>query len=330
MAFINVGNLVKEYNIKAKGLQVNGTGFHKIKRLFKKDVKRAVDNISFQIGRGEMVGYIGPNGAGKSTTIKMLTGILVPTSGKIEVDGLIPYKDRKAYCKKIGVVFGQRTQLWWDLPLIDSFKLLRHIYEIPKQVYKDNLENFRDILGLEEFIDTPVRQLSLGQRMRADFAASLFHNPDILFLDEPTIGLDAISKENIRKFVRYANQERNITMILTTHDMNDIEELCDRVVVIDKGKRIYDGSLQELRVKYSDQRIIVVDIMQNDFILHPETHLVCEEGRKKWISFDKNKSNTAEIISGIMKLNKVADISIKDESIETIIKKLYVEGEKVV
>lgn len=327
MAFIDVENLVKEYYIKPKSSKEDSF-IQKFKNLFIKDVKRAADGISFKIEKGEMVGYIGPNGAGKSTTIKMLTGILVPTSGKLEVDGLVPYKDRRAYTKKIGVVFGQRTQLWWDLPLIDSFKLIRYIYDIPKNVYMDNMESFRNILGLDEFIHTPVRQLSLGQRMRADFAASLLHNPEILFLDEPTIGLDAFSKENIRNFVKYANKERNVTLILTTHDMNDIEELCSRVVVIDNGRRIYDGSLEELRVKYSNQRILVVDIAQNEVALPPKTSLIHEDGGKKWISFDRDESNASEIISTVMKLNRVTDISIKDENIESIIKKLYLEGGK--
>lgn len=328
MAFINVENIVKEYYV-SPGASKDGQGQIKgLKALFRKDTKRVVDDISFHIEKGEIVGYIGPNGAGKSTTVKMLTGILVPTSGKIEVDGMLPHKHRKAYTKRIGVVFGQRTQLWWDLPVRDSFMLLKYIYDIPKKIFNDNMENFRIILGLDEFLDTPVRQLSLGQRMRADFAASLLHNPEILFLDEPTIGLDAFSKENIRKFIKYANQERNVTLILTTHDMNDIEELCNRVVVIDRGKSIYDGSLDELRIKYGNQRAVVADIMHKDIVLPPKTSLLYEEGRRRWIGFDRDESNVSEIISELLKSNQVADLFIKDESIESIIKKLYLEGGK--
>ena len=207
----------------------------------------AVDGISLDIQRGEMVACLGPNGAGKSTTIKMLTGILVPSSGKAEVLGMEPHRRRRTVAQRIGVVFGQRTQLWWDLPLRDSFDLLRHIYRIPRKRFAHNLQEFTDLLQLEEFIDTPVRQLSLGQRMRGDLAAALLHDPEVLYLDEPTIGLDVVAKHRVRSFVRELNQQRGVTVLLTTHDMADVERLCSRLLIIDHGRLLYDGSVERMR-----------------------------------------------------------------------------------
>src|SRR5579859_1898509 len=203
----------------------------------------AVDGISLAIGRGEMVACLGPNGAGKSTTIKMLTGILVPSSGEAEVLGMDPHRQRRAVAQRIGVVFGQRTQLWWDLPLRDSFDLLRHIYRIPRKRFTHNLQEFTDLLQLDEFIDTPVRQLSLGQRMRGDLAAALLHDPEVLYLDEPTIGLDVVAKHRVRAFLRELNQQRGVTVLLTTHDTADVERLCSRLLIIDHGRLLYDGTV---------------------------------------------------------------------------------------
>jgi ABC-2 type transport system ATP-binding protein len=212
----------------------------------------AVDGVNIDIRRGEMVACLGPNGAGKSTTIKMLTGILVPSGGRAEVFGMEPHRQRRAVTQRIGVVFGQRTQLWWDLPLRDSFDLLRHIYRVPRRRFAHNLAEFSELLGLHEFIDTPVRQLSLGQRMRGDLAAALLHDPEVLFLDEPTIGLDVVAKHRIRSFLRELNCERSVTVLLTTHDMSDVERLCSRLVIIDHGRLLYDGGLDELRGHVED------------------------------------------------------------------------------
>ena len=210
---------------------------------------RAVDGISFVVQPGEMVACVGPNGAGKSTTIKMLTGILVPSGGHVEVFGLVPHRQRRSLAQRIGVVFGQRTQLWWDLPLSDSFALLRHIYRVPADRFAHNLKTFRDLLELDDFFDTPVRQLSLGQRMRGDLAAALLHDPHVLFLDEPTIGLDVVAKHRIRHFLQALNRERGVTVLLTTHDMTDVERLCSRLLIIDHGRVLYDGNLDQIRAR---------------------------------------------------------------------------------
>ena len=208
---------------------------------------KAVERISFTIQPGEMVGYIGPNGAGKSTTIKMLTGILVPTSGEMLSNGYVPWRQRAAYVKHIGVVFGQRTQLWWDIAVVESFKLLRKIYEVPQRDFDERMELFNHVLGISDYLHTPVRKLSLGERMRCDLAAALLHNPPILFLDEPTIGLDVVAKDHIRQFLRTINEKYQTTVLLTTHDLDDIEELCRRIMIIDHGQLLYDGPLSTLK-----------------------------------------------------------------------------------
>ena len=222
-----------------------------IQNLFVREYQtvRAVDNISFEIEPGEMVGYIGPNGAGKSTTIKMLTGILVPSTGKIVSNGFVPWRQRTDYVKTIGVVFGQRTQLWWDIAVVESFKLLRRIYGVSQRDFDERMELFHQVLGISDYLNTPVRKLSLGERMRCDLAAALLHNPPILFLDEPTIGLDVVAKDHIRKFLRAINERYRTTVLLTTHDLDDIEELCRRIMIIDHGKLLYDGPLPELKAK---------------------------------------------------------------------------------
>jgi ABC-2 type transport system ATP-binding protein len=226
------------------------------------EMRWAVRDLCFTVAAGEMVGYIGPNGAGKSTTVKMLTGILMPTSGRLSVGGLDPSRQRREHAARIGVVFGQRTQLWWDLPLEESFDLLRAIYRIPADRYRTNLKRFRALLELDEFLRTPVRQLSLGQRMRGDLAAALLHDPPVVFLDEPTIGLDVVAKERIREFLAVANREQGVTVLLTTHDMGDIEKLCRRVMIIDQGRLLYNGPLQAIRERYGRHRVLVIDLQE--------------------------------------------------------------------
>ncbi len=223
---------------------------------------KAVDAVDFEIARGEVVGYLGPNGAGKSTTLKMLSGVLVPSAGELLVNGRVPWRERKQHVARIGAVFGQRTTLWWDLPVIESLELLRHIYKIPAPRFQANLNTFREILELDPFLNTPVRALSLGQRMRADVCAALLHDPDVLFLDEPTIGLDVVAKERIRQFIQTINRERGTTVILTTHDLSDIEKLCERVMIIDHGKLLFDGRLAALLERFGGKRALVLEFAQ--------------------------------------------------------------------
>jgi len=328
---IQVENLTKEFKIYKKQPGLKGA----VKGLFSKeaDIKKAVDNISFNIGEGEMVGYIGANGAGKSTTIKMMTGILVPTSGKCIVNGIIPYKDRQKNASQIGVVFGQRTQLWWDLPLTETFSILKEIYNVNDIDYKNRMEFFNEVLEINEFIGSPVRTLSLGQRMRADLAAALIHNPKILYLDEPTIGLDVMVKENIRKAIKQINQEFKTTVILTTHDLSDIEELCDRIIIIDKGKSVYDGSIEKIKDTYGYMRTVqtfVKDInaakqidISKEFGLAEEDAITWMKDNSLFVSFNKNKISISEIVGHIMSKVQVMDINIKETDIEEIIKKIY-------
>lgn len=286
----------------------------------------ALDNISFEIGKGELVGYIGPNGAGKSTTIKILSGILTPDSGECKVLGKVPYKERIQYVKDIGVVFGQRTQLWWDLPVIDSFELLKDIYRIPLGDYLKIKKELIEWLGLEGFINTPVRQLSLGQKMRCELAASLLHSPEVLFLDEPTIGLDAVSKLAVREFIKKLNKERGVTVILTTHDMDDIETLCNRVIIIGKGKILLDGSLQSLRDTVSKDRRLILDFDEgtNGFFIDGAT-LVKREKNKLVVDFNPDVITPADLITTLSTKYKIKDILIENPPIEEIIAKLYGE-----
>jgi ABC-2 type transport system ATP-binding protein len=284
---------------------------------------RAVHDLTFQVGAGEMIGYIGPNGAGKSTTIKMLTGILVPTSGHLRVAGLEPSRERTRLARRIGVVFGQRTTLWWDLPLRDSFALLQKIYRVDPARHRRILKEYVDLLDLGDLLDTPVRQLSLGQRMRGDITAALLHEPDILYLDEPTIGLDVISKGRLREFLRTLNAERGTTLMLTTHDLQDNEALCDRVIVIDHGTAVFDGALDELQRRGESRRTLVVDLVDEAppiTVDGARTHRV--EGPRQWLSFPAGES-AAPIVAAVAASYDVADLSIQEPDIEDVIREIY-------
>ena len=287
---------------------------------------RAVDRVSFSVAPGEVVGYIGPNGAGKSTTVKMLTGILTPTSGQVRVTGLDPSRQRVQLARRIGVVFGQRTTLWWDLPLRDSFALLRHLYRIPEPRYRRNLGMFVDLLELGPFLDTPVRQLSLGQRMRGDLTAALLHDPQIVYLDEPTIGLDVVAKAAVRGFLGEVNRERGTTILLTTHDLDDIERLCRRVMVIDHGKLAYDGDLPGLHTYASGERTLIVDLAEPRPPLDvPGAVVTRVEGPRQWLSFPVTDS-AAPLVAAVTARYPVADIALREPDIEDVIRRLYGRG----
>ena len=293
------------------------------KRRKARQVVHAIRDLSFDINAGEMVGYIGPNGAGKSTTIKALTGILVPTGGAVRVVGLDPSRNRVELARRIGVVFGQRSTLWWDLPLIDSFELLQKMYRIPMPRYRENLDRFVEILDLSTQLDTPVRQLSLGQRMRGDITAALLHDPEVLYLDEPTIGLDVVSKGRLREFLRSLNAERNTTLMLTTHDLQDIEALCERVIVIDHGTSVYDGSLGGLHAQGGSTRTLVVDLVDEAPPIDvPGAQVRRVEGPRQWLSFPTDAS-AAPIVAAVAASYDVADLSIQEPDIEDVIRELY-------
>ena len=325
---IKVENLSKEFKISKKYPGFKGA----LRSFFSTEytIKKAVDDISFEINDGEIVGYIGANGAGKSTTIKMMTGILTPSSGRIIVDGVIPYENREKNAKNIGVVFGQKTQLWWDLAVSETFPLLKDIYGVSDEDYEERMNYFKEILGLDEFFLSPVRTLSLGQRMRADLAAALIHNPKIIYLDEPTIGLDVVVKESVRKAIKDINEKYGTTIILTTHDLNDIEELCNRIIIIDSGKKIYDGELEgvkeqfgylttieiQLKDKSNIEKINFARFKDDDFKLNMKESKIN-------ITFNKNNISSADIIGEVMKKSKVIDFNIKETSIEDIVKNMY-------
>ena len=291
--------------------------------------KIAVEGVTMSMEAGELVGYIGPNGAGKSTTIKMLTGILVPTSGVVRVDGLVPYEQRKRNARNIGVVFGQRSQLYWDLPLIESFELLRAIYGIPAARYRANLDHFTAMLDMGEFLRTPVRQLSLGQRMRGDFAAAMLHDPRVVFLDEPTIGLDVVAKEAIREFIARVNAERGTTFILTTHDLADVERLCRRIVLIDRGTLVYDGEIDALRDRYGTHRTLVVTLCEPDpvaAVAVDGAEVESHEGEVWRLRFDRRAVSAEVLIRRVADRYCVSDLSIEEPELESIIRHIYLEG----
>ncbi|MGB6199780.1 MAG: ATP-binding cassette domain-containing protein [Candidatus Acidiferrales bacterium] len=324
--------------ISVRDLTKNFRSFHRreglwggVVNLFHREYRtvEAVSNISFEIEPGEMVGYIGPNGAGKSTTIKMLTGILVPSSGKLVSNGFVPWRERTAYVRTIGVVFGQRTQLWWDIAVIESLKLLRRIYDVSQRDFDERMETFDQILGLRDYLNTPVRKLSLGERMRCDLAAALLHNPPLLFLDEPTIGLDVVAKDHIRHFLRAINQRYRTTVLLTTHDLDDIEELCRRIMIIDHGRLLYDGPLALLKQKLLRTKQVKFALRDKDQL--PQLAAIEREGLKlervdelTWrISFDRTRISTADLIRQILGTVEIRDLLIEDEPIEELIKRIY-------
>lgn len=326
---IEVKNLTKEFIKieKEPGLRGMLKAFFKAKKV----VKKAVDDVSFTIQKGEIVGYIGANGAGKSTTIKMLTGILNPTSGTVLINGLVPFNDRVKNAYQIGVVFGQRTQLWWDLPLGESFTILKEIYGISDQDYKERFDFFNQLFHLDEFLRSPVRTLSLGQRMRADITASLLHNPQILFLDEPTIGLDVVAKHQMREAIKLMNKTYQTTVILTTHDLDDIAELCHRILIIDNGKIIYEGTLQEIKDTFGYMKTIAFELRDlTDTALDlrslnldtADCHSELKDG-KLLVHFNKKKVTVSEIATVVMAQLKIADMSVSEPDIETLVGNIY-------
>ncbi|MBN2501350.1 MAG: ATP-binding cassette domain-containing protein [Anaerolineales bacterium] len=285
---------------------------------------RAVDGVSFAVHPGELVGYLGPNGAGKSTTIKMLTGLLVPTGGNMNVNGYLPWKQRQQYVARIGAVFGQRTTLWWDLPVIESLELLQHVYRVPADRFRQNLNEFRQLLELDAYIDTPVRSLSLGQRMRADICAALLHDPALLFLDEPTIGLDVVAKERIRQFIQHINRDRGTTVILTTHDLSDVERLCERVMIIDEGKLLYDGTLDVLKERFGGKRQLVVYLAEDYPAVEIEGAQVCEhEGLQVTYEFERQALTASELIGRVSSRYRVQDLEVREPDIEETVRRIY-------
>ncbi|MFF4080881.1 ATP-binding cassette domain-containing protein [Streptomyces sp. NPDC001777] len=314
--FIELDGVEKVFDVRRR------TGFMRGER---RQV-RAVDSIGFRVARGEMVGYIGPNGAGKSTTIKMLTGILTPSAGRLRVAGIDPSRERTRLAHRIGVVFGQRTTLWWDLPLRDSYRLVHRMYRIPDARFRENLERCVELLDLGELLDVPVRQLSLGQRMRGDIAAALLHDPEVLYLDEPTIGLDVVSKAKVRQFLRDLNAERGTTVLLTTHDLTDIEQLCKRVMVIDHGRLMYDGALAGLHEVGRSERTLVVDLERElppiTLESAPMVRNVKVEGPRQWLAFPASES-AAPLVAEIAADYPLVDLSVREPDIEAVIAKMY-------
>jgi ABC-2 type transport system ATP-binding protein len=321
---INVSNLSKHFKVRKHhrgrmaGLRNFFTHEHRL--------VRAVDDVSFQIAPGELVGYIGPNGAGKSTTIKMLTGLLVPTDGELHVGGRVPWKERRAHVAQLGAVFGQRTTLWWDLPVIESLDLLQYVYRIPEARFRRNLDEFRRILELDPFLDTPVRSLSLGQRMRADICAALLHDPKLLFLDEPTIGLDVVAKERIRQFILHVNQERGTTVILTTHDLSDVEKLCARVMIIDHGKLLFDGTLDALRERFGGKRELIVDFAQEYASVEVEgAQVVQRDDGHAVYQFERSAITASELIGRLSAKYRVRDLAVREPDVEETVRRIYEE-----
>lgn len=335
---ITVEHITKEFVQAKKYPGFKGA----VKGLFSNEKVRklAVNDISFHINKGEIVGYIGSNGAGKSTTIKMMTGILEPTSGTCRVNGIDPNRKRSQNAQNIGVVFGQRTQLWWDLPLSESFTVLKEIYGVSEEDFKSRMKFLNEVLELEDFIHNSVRTLSLGQRMRADLAAALLHNPKVLYLDEPTIGLDLVVKDNIRRAIREINEKYDTTVILTTHDLGDIEELCDRIIMIDNGQKIYDGTIDNLKRTYGVRRKVQIEVAQTElvrlkdidfhqhFALMPDDLQVSIDEGVNSIEFtlDRNRIGISKIISYVMSLAEVVDIKIQETEISEIVKEIYQHG----
>ncbi len=325
MPQVLVEDLVKTFRVAEREAGTWGAVRGLVRRRYR--TVRALDGISFQLEAGELVGYIGPNGAGKSTTVKALAGILVPDSGRCEVMGRVPWRERIAHVARIGVVFGQRSQLWWDLPVVESFELLRDIYRVPQPDYAARLVELVELLNLSSLLDTPVRQLSLGQRMRCELAGSLLHAPPILFLDEPTIGLDAVSKLAVRDFVKRLNRERGVTVILTTHDMDDIEALCTRVILIGDGRILSDGTLEALRARVTSERWLIVDLVDaREPVCDPDAEVIRREEHRVCLRFDPSRVATAELIARVTAAHAVQDLYVQNPPIEEVIARLYEEG----
>lgn len=328
---IDVKNLTKEFRSYKKEPGFIGA----VKGLFSNEavIKTAVDDISFHIPKGEMLGFIGANGAGKSTTIKIMTGILTPTAGSCTVDGIVPYQNRQKNARNIGAVFGQRTQLWWDLPLSETFTILKEIYDVEDKQFLKRMDFFNEVFGLSDFSSSAVRTLSLGQRMRADLACAMIHNPKVLFLDEPTIGLDVVVKEKIREAVKQINREFGTTVVLTTHDLGDIEELCSRLIIIDKGRMVYDGGIRKVKEVYGYMRTLKIDVKHTEaardidvarnFGLSPEDAKTWVEENSIFVRFNRDKISITDIVSYVMPKVQVMDLSIRETDIEEVIKKIY-------
>lgn len=322
MELIEVKNIVKGFTVIKKNKGLKGALTSLIKP--EKSTVYAVNDISFSIKKGEIVGFIGPNGAGKSTTVKIMSGILHPTSGEVLIDGISPQKNRKAVVKNLGVVFGQRTQLYWDLRLGESFELLRRIYQIDLKSFNKNMDIMSDILKINEIIDTPVRQLSLGQRMRGDIAAAMIHSPNILFLDEPTIGLDIEAKHSIRNYIEKINKVNNTTVILTTHDLDDVEQLCKRLIVINNGGIIEDGPLNSIVERLAPYRVLIVELSKPCVdIVTPYAEIIKQENLKIWYRFKKDEITAAELISQLAQKLPIRDLSVTEANIEDVVRKVY-------
>lgn len=338
MAIIEATDLSKTFRVSKRRPGLLGS----LRSIVDPEIRmvKAVQNLSLQIERGEIVGLVGPNGAGKSTTIKMLTGILMPSAGQVRVANFNPLSQRREMAANIGVVFGQRTQLWWDLPLIDSLSLLRHLYRVPEERYKANLARLRALLELDEFIDTPVRQLSLGQRMRGDLTAALLHDPQLLYLDEPTIGLDVVAKARIREFLLRINAERSMTILITTHDMDDVEMLCPRMLIIDHGRKLYDGGLDEIRERFGGERMLVAVLDAAEIAslpqdaegqvylpaLPPGVRQARMDAPRVWLAFGREALPAHELVAWLGARHRLKDVTFQEPEIEDVIRRIYEEN----
>ncbi len=328
---IEVEDLVKIYKTSVKDHGIGGYLKHLIHPQYTEF--KAVKGISFTVQEGELVGYIGENGAGKSTTIKMLTGLLTPTSGKILVNGIVPNEKRLENNQQIGAVFGQKTQLWWDLPVIESFRLIKKMYQIPENEYRKNLRDFSKILELEDLLEKPVKNLSLGQKMKCEIAATFLHNPKIVYLDEPTIGLDILVKEKIRTFIKNVNKEKHTTVILTTHDLKDIEEVCNRIILIDKGSIIYDGDKEIFKQTYGKDVLVDFTIADKNAIIASQTEeepfeVIEETQNSVKIRFNHERLTIMDIVTMLERYCKICDMHIQEQGLEEILKQIY-RGEMI-
>lgn len=331
MSIVEVNNFSKDYviNKHSKG------ALSMLKNLIhtETEIKHAIQDVSFSIDEGEIVGYIGPNGSGKSTTIKSLVGIMVPTSGDIRVNGLVPYKNRKLNAKNVGAIFGQRSQLWWDIPVYESLNMMKYIYKIDAAKFKQNLDMFTDILDMGSYINMPVRQLSLGQRIRADICMGLLHEPKVLYLDEPTIGLDVVVKNSIRELILEINKTKNTTVILTTHDVADIEKLCKRVILINKGKLEFDGDINNMKKMIQSEEVLDIETFEENiqvelFQFEAPVQISKEASNRVKFTYDNNEISASYILQSVIEKYKVKDFKVSENSLEDTLRKLYVAREK--